>query len=639
MEKFFVLIACCVLSSMLTFLIARSHTADAGGSASSASLLRTRDELKGRADARQALGALESEAGGLLAKVEATEAKLRGLEEALGTLSRAAAGSGAATAAAAAAAMAGAGAGAGSGAAAGGGTAARAGAGKPAGGAARGPPPAAPPVTPPEEGGAPPGAEPHPVLLLSDEEYAALDPSTVIEQYGPTRRAGQDQSYPCEANFGKGLTDRWRDARRDYCVPGEGASGDAQRRPSRVSCHFIKQHRHGGAGDQLCEMENVAIDFSALGDAATTDAVMERYVKTQHRDEAYVHWTPGFITGDCAPVRREWQRERFPGWNEDMLFRGFEGRDAALDCEEWVEHPVILVQRHTFANFFHDSEDFFNVFLALTILRWRIGDAQVLLLDLYPRGPFWPAWAKAFGAGRAPMTAWDLKERYAGRKVCFRRAAMGIYGPAASITLAGFNTPCRHSALVRAYADLFLRGLGTRTLLRDVPRRRSVVVTWMARRPSVDWPELNFCDGLFFKCELFRHLGTRNLQRQVRNEAAVVEALRGLHGEELPGGGVVEFRERDYNLMSFEEQIQNDADTSIMVGPHGAGLQHSLYMPDRGVLIELNIDGTSGRRHFHNMARWHGRPYIAGRTENPVDVRALVDTVREAARKLDVARY
>jgi hypothetical protein len=50
---------------------------------------------------------------------------------------------------------------------------------------------------------------------------------------------------------------------------------------------------------------------------------------------------------------------------------------------------VLVTQRDTFANFFHDSEDFFNVFLAMAILQWKGGDTQMYLTDLYPEGPFW----------------------------------------------------------------------------------------------------------------------------------------------------------------------------------------------------------------------------------------------------------
>lgn len=58
-------------------------------------------------------------------------------------------------------------------------------------------------------------------------------------------------------------------------------------------------------------------------------------------------------------------------------------------CEKWVSHPVIVTQRDTFANFFHDSEDFFNVFIAMAVLDYTPGEVQMYLTDLYPEGPFW----------------------------------------------------------------------------------------------------------------------------------------------------------------------------------------------------------------------------------------------------------
>jgi capsular polysaccharide biosynthesis protein len=56
--------------------------------------------------------------------------------------------------------------------------------------------------------------------------------------------------------------------------------------------------------------------------------------------------------------------------------------------------------------------------------------------------------------------------------------------------------------------------------------------------------------------------------------------------------------------LSFEDQIAVDVTTDVMVGPHGAGLMHNVFMPDRGSLVELFVDGSSANRHFHNLATW-----------------------------------
>lgn len=48
--------------------------------------------------------------------------------------------------------------------------------------------------------------------------------------------------------------------------------------------------------------------------------------------------------------------------------------------------------------------------------------------------------------------------------------------------------------------------------------------------------------------------------------------MRGLEKEVFSTNGArVVFQDKDYNLLSFEEQIKVDLQTDIMIGPHGAG--------------------------------------------------------------------
>ena len=129
----------------------------------------------------------------------------------------------------------------------------------------------------------------------------------------------------------------------------------------------------------------------------------------------------GFVKADCELSGQRWQPKYMPGWNADWT-TGAVASIETIDafCDEWVDHPVLVVQRDTFANFFHDrfvslpvktslrmiqkchafsvhhnltdvpsSEDFFNVFIAMAVLEWKAGDSQIYLTDLYPKGPFW----------------------------------------------------------------------------------------------------------------------------------------------------------------------------------------------------------------------------------------------------------
>lgn len=73
----------------------------------------------------------------------------------------------------------------------------------------------------------------------------------------------------------------------------------------------------------------------------------------------------------------------------DLTVKAVTEASQNVKCDEWIEQPVLIDQRDTFANFFHDSEDFVNVFLALGVLQISVGEIQVYLTDLYPEGPFW----------------------------------------------------------------------------------------------------------------------------------------------------------------------------------------------------------------------------------------------------------
>ncbi|CAN0043798.1 unnamed protein product, partial [Laminaria digitata] len=194
------------------------------------------------------------------------------------------------------------------------------------------------------------------------------------------------------------------------------------------------------------------------------------------------------------------------------------------------------------------------------------------------------------------------------------------------------------------FSRFFFRGLGLQGMTRYAsPPSKKVVVTWVARRSSVQWPERAYCseDGResFFTCEYFSHLDTRQLQRRVKNEAEVVRSLKTLEGKTFENGAVVEVRDMDYNLLSFEDQIKNDLDTDIMIGPHGAGLFHVIFTPDRAALIELQIDHTTERKHFNNLARWSGHDYTSRGGPNPVNTEDATSMVRKAVIEMDLSSH
>ena len=86
---------------------------------------------------------------------------------------------------------------------------------------------------------------------------------------------------------------------------------------------------------------------------------------------------------------RAWGGGGHGGAQRALLEGGGAGKEwwNALVCDETLPHTGIIIQRDTFANMFHDSEDFFNLFLTMAILGLSVDDVVVLLLDLYSSCP------------------------------------------------------------------------------------------------------------------------------------------------------------------------------------------------------------------------------------------------------------
>lgn len=469
------------------------------------------------------------------------------------------------------------------------------------------------------------------LLTLDDATFGRLPLSQMTALYHPATHGRAARTHTCDEDFGQGLIARWRATRRDWCVPRE----KTQR--SRITCYFLYQTDHGGIGDNLCTLHDVAVDMGVFADTNVTRPAIQRYHDSKHHDDAYVHYTAGFVQADCTLDAAHYAPDKFPGWNADWLVSGL--ATTPLDaCTATERLTTLVVQRDGFANLYHSSEDFINAYLALAILELSLVDVQIVLADLYPWGPFAAMWQEALGFVHPALSAWDLRAKYGTGRVCFDNLVVGIYGPASPFCIIKYDTHCEGSPLLRSYAHFVIRGLRLHDHViaaAEAQRSRALRVTWMARGSPVPWPERVFCDDRYFPCALFAY-GDRHLGRVVRNNAEVVDGLHALARNTTVAGRALVFTETDYNTLPFRKQLAHTIATDILVGPHGAGLTHQMFLGDDASVIELFIDGSSSNRHFHNMARWRGRTgamYQGVVMPNPVPVPRVQALVVEAARR------
>lgn len=181
-------------------------------------------------------------------------------------------------------------------------------------------------------------------------------------------------------------------------------------------------------------------------------------------------------------------------------------------------------------------------------------------------------WSGPFHGNFPPLTAWDLRSHFgSSKRVCFKSLAVGIYGPASPICLIARDVQCEGTALIKAYSDFIIRGLalGNKTHYANPRPLRKVVVTYMARRSTPQWPERKYCNGTssFFACHYWDNFGERKLGRMIANERELVSRLQAFAMEPRNDTKQLVVNVADYNKLNFREQIAEDLRTDIMVGP------------------------------------------------------------------------
>lgn len=238
-------------------------------------------------------------------------------------------------------------------------------------------------------------------------------------------------------------------------------------------------------------------------------------------------------------------------------------------CDIVVTKPTFIMKLDATINMYHHFCDFFNLYATLHLNNTFTTDINILLWDTVPyRSNFGITW-KAFT--KHPIQ--DLKQ-YIGKTVCFRdvvfpllpRMIYGMY----------YNMPlingCEKSGLFHAFSHHVLHRLG---ISQDTYKSGTIRVTLLSRSTT---------------------------HRQILNQDQLVKALRS-KGKEF------EVRKVDFNWnVSFLEQLQIIHNTDILVGIHGAGLTHLLFLPDWAAVFEIYNCEDDGC--YRDLARLRGVKYF-----------------------------
>ncbi|ODN03890.1 EGF domain-specific O-linked N-acetylglucosamine transferase [Orchesella cincta] len=331
---------------------------------------------------------------------------------------------------------------------------------------------------------------------------------------------------------------------------------------------------------EFCRGRNIMIDFRGLLNRTTAVMYDMDVLK------------PGEIGGKCelnkGPLTAEVARlSSLQTWLPEL--RNFvELHESPMvnpqsQCDQIIKTPVYIMKIDATVNMYHHFCDFMNLFASLFVnsttnnIDMFPTNTKVLIWRTYKYSSSFEATFRAFTSNPI-MNLNDFK----GKRVCFKNVVFPLL-PRMIFGLF-YNTPliwgCRNSGLFNAFSKFVLHRL--RVDQRSAPNLNKIRVTLLSRETRY---------------------------RKILNEDNLLQTLR--NNTNLSVRRVAFTWQTD-----FVEQLSIIAETDILIGMHGAGLTHLLFLPDWAVVFELY---NCGDVHcYADLARLRGVKYMTWQDESKV---------------------
>lgn len=421
------------------------------------------------------------------------------------------------------------------------------------------------------------------MLMLSHRRYAALVIVVfvtlfvlLLQNFPPSRELGLAQAVPsprissppavlslphdydlvytpeplwCQERFGTRYLENARDFSASFCTDGS---------TSRFTCFFSST-----AAD-----EHPRIDSMCYGHRAAFDKSSQRFhlgcdIRLPTSDE--------MAKGVPIPTELSmYWYETGPGFimNETVSL------DKTVS-EGPSQTKTILIKREGANNIWHSLMEIMSLSWSLDVLQIRAdaktgepflspdarSTTQIVLLDKHEDGPY--------------IDMWKLFSKMPIRRIRDLNESEPISD--IIIPFAGGSNPlwqgdwedivCRDSTLVKTFSSRVLSLYGVATPIKENDK---VIVTYIRRTNT----------------------------RKLINETAHMEALR----KEIPN---MKLNVVDFGAISFAEQLKIVRETDLLVGVHGAGLTHLMFLQPGSAALEILPEGLQ-HKGFRNLAQMLG---------------------------------
>jgi hypothetical protein len=357
-----------------------------------------------------------------------------------------------------------------------------------------------------------------------------------------------------------------------------------------------------------CKLRDFIIRPSMIKVAKGEESIEQ--VLGQAESAEFPEYSKGAILHSCSGMKMD--GVRLAHYMNDF----FGSMDSGnLKCQHRVSKPTFAITRYDYANLYHTACDWFNFYQAIQIFGHRSTDINVLLLDGHPKGALDESWEIAFGK------VFRIHDFEKFSSVCFDElyiVSPGYKIPLFPGTMNEVDKCHSGSKHLEDFSQSFIRKYEVTS------DSEKIIIGYIFRKDYLAHP---------------RQGANPRISRKIRNEKELLEYVQNHLSQIIKKK--FELVPLYLEKMELREQIKTIAKCQILVGVHGAGLTHALFMKPQTVLLEIAPPSHASLKFFDILAKAKGLHYIvqtngiSGPSDNlEIDLSTHRDYLNEAIQKL-----
>lgn len=328
-------------------------------------------------------------------------------------------------------------------------------------------------------------------------------------------------------------------------------------------------------GKRIARLMNVLIDPSFAKNLRGGEHLES--VLNQSEDSEYLQLEKGYFY--LATINE------FPHYKDEAVSNEFKVFLDALTAENMqiasdkvTRKTTIVIRRHEYANLYHTMMDWYGVFLIMILV--HDDNVQILLLDAHPKSSLDETWKTLFVD---VQQARSIKE-----PVLFQDMFWDAIGATSPLN--------QHKADILPFSKEFRHFFLSQHGIDDSHKMNcgNLRIRLISRQKYIAHPRNP----------------TGYMTRKIKNENELLETLQHTFRHDNIKSGSLE-------SLSMKEQVEIISHTDILIGMHGAGLTHILFLPNTSGVIEFFPRYFSSvNKHFHALAKWRRLDYMMWRNED-----------------------